>query len=184
MGVDSGALIKTLNPTCLDALDGGCGALLSRTNPSVEIEHWLTKLVEAPNTDLTRIFTHFEVDPARVLRDLTKVMDQFRTGNQRTPTLSLKIDELIRAAWVLASVQYGLPKVRSGVLLLALLDDAGAGPARARRLARAGQDQGRGAPGQPDQAGGRLGRGPRAVGREPPRPAIRLVRRRPPTGRP
>ncbi len=64
------------------------GLCLSRTNPNVEVEHWLVKLVEAANTDLTRIFRHFEVDPARLLRDLTKVMDQFRTGNQRTPTLS------------------------------------------------------------------------------------------------
>ncbi len=79
--------------------------------------------MEVPDSDLTRIFTFFEVDPARVLRDLTRAIDRFRTGNQRTPTLSLKIDELIRAAWVLASIQYGAPKVRSGVLLLALLDD-------------------------------------------------------------
>ena len=54
MGVDSGALIKTLNTTCLERAPGGGRALLSRTNPSVEVEHWLMKLVEAPNTDLTR----------------------------------------------------------------------------------------------------------------------------------
>jgi type VI secretion system protein VasG len=131
MGIDSGALIKTLNPTCLNALDAAAALCFSRTNPSVEIEHWLTKLVEASNTDLTRIFTFFEVDPTRVLRDLTRVMDRFRTGNQRTPTLSLKIDELVRAAWVMTSIQYAAPKVRSGVLLLALLDDENLG-----RLAR------------------------------------------------
>src|SRR5215831_7671545 len=131
MAVDSGALIKTLNPTCLNALQAAAGLCLSRTNPSVEVEHWLVKLIEAPNTDLTRIFKQFEVDTARLLRDLTRVMDQFRTGNQRTPTLSLRIDQLARAAWVLASVQYQAAKVRSGVLLLALLDDEELG-----RLAR------------------------------------------------
>ncbi len=123
MGVDSAALIKTLNPTSLNALQAAAGLCLSRTNPTVEIEHWLLKLVEAGNTDLTRIFRHFEVDPARVQRDLTKVMDQFRTGNQRTPTLSLRIDQLIRDAWVLTSIQYRASRIRSGVLLLALLDD-------------------------------------------------------------
>ena len=46
MGVDSGALIKTLNKTCVNALQGAAGLCLSRTNPSVEIEHWLAKLVE------------------------------------------------------------------------------------------------------------------------------------------
>jgi type VI secretion system protein VasG len=123
MGVDSAALIKTLNKTCLNALQAAAGLCLSRTNPSVEVEHWLFKLAELPDSDLTRIFRHFEIDTSRLSRDLTKVMDGFRTGNQRTPTLSLKIDQLLRAAWVTASVQYQARQVRSGMLLLALLDD-------------------------------------------------------------
>ena len=131
MGVDSAALIKTLNQTCLNALQSAAGLCLSRTNPSVEIEHWLVKLVELPDGDLTRIFRHFEVDTSRLLRDLTKVIDGFRTGNQRTPTLSLKLEQLIRAAWVTASIQYQLRQIRSGILLLALLDDEELG-----RLAR------------------------------------------------
>ena len=65
MGVDSAALIKTLNKTCLNALQAAAGLCLSRTNPSVEIEHWLVKLVELPDGDLTRIFRHFEVDTSR-----------------------------------------------------------------------------------------------------------------------
>src|ERR1700731_3579770 len=106
MGVESGALIKTLNKTCLNGLQAAAGLCLSRTNSSVEVEHWLIKLVEVPNIDLTRIFRHFEVDASRLLRDLTQVVDGFRTGNQRTPSLSLKIDRLLRAAWVTASIQY------------------------------------------------------------------------------
>jgi type VI secretion system protein VasG len=120
-----------LNATCVNALQAAAGLCLSRTNSSVEVEHWLVKLVEAANTDLTRIFRHFEVDTARLLRDLTKVIDQFRTGNDRTPTLSLRIDQLIRDAWVLASIQFRAAKVRSGTLMLALVDDAELG-----RLAR------------------------------------------------
>ena len=53
MGVDSAALIKTLNKTCLDALQAAAGLCLSRTNYNVEIEHWLLKLSEVPDTDLT-----------------------------------------------------------------------------------------------------------------------------------
>ena len=123
MAVDSGALIKTLNKTCLNALQSAAGLCLSRSNPSVEIEHWLVKIAELPDSDLTRIFRQFEVDTSRLLRDLTKVIDGFRTGNQRTPTLSLRIDQLVRAAWVTASVQYQARQIRSGTLLLALLDD-------------------------------------------------------------
>ena len=71
------------------------------------------------------------MNTSHLLRDLTKVIDGFRTGNQRTPSLSLKIDQLIRAAWVTASIQYQARQIRSGMLLLALLDDEELG-----RLAR------------------------------------------------
>src|SRR3954454_15818265 len=83
MGLESGTLIKKLNKTCLNALQSAAGLCLSRTNPSVEIEHWLFKLAETPNTDLTRLFRQFEVDPSRLLRDLTRAIDQFKTGNAR-----------------------------------------------------------------------------------------------------
>lgn len=131
MGVDSGALIKTLNKTCLNALQSAAGLCLSRTNPSVEVEHWLLKLIELPDSDLTRIFRNFEVDASHLTRDLTRVIDSFRTGNDRTPTLSLRIDELVSKAWLLASLQYQARQVRSGTLLLAMLDDEELG-----RLAR------------------------------------------------
>src|SRR5271155_3486983 len=113
MGVDSAALVGTLNKTCLNALQSAAGLCLSRTNPSVEVEHWLIKLIEVHDSDLTRIFRNFEVDTSRLLRDLTHVLDGFRTGNQRTPTLSLKIDQLIRAGWVTASIQFQARHVRS-----------------------------------------------------------------------
>ena len=131
MAVDSGALVKTLNKTCVNALQSAAGLCLSRTNPTVEVEHWLLKLIEVPDTDLTRIFRNFEVDTSSLTRDLTRVIDSFRTGNQRTPTLSLKIDQLIRTAWLYASLQYKAGQIRSGFLLLALLDDEELG-----RLAR------------------------------------------------
>ena len=131
MGLDSGTLIKRLDKTCLDALQGAAGLCLSRTNPSVEVEHWLLKLAEAKDTDLTRVFRQFEVDPARLQQDLTRTIDRFRTGHSRTPTLSTQVDRLIREAWLRASLQFSEPEIRSGVLLLAMLSDEAMG-----RLAR------------------------------------------------
>jgi len=131
MGLDSGTLIKRLDKTCLDALQGAAGLCLSRANPSVEVEHWLLKLAEAKDTDLTRIFRQFEVDPARLQANLNRTIDRFRTGHARTPTLSTQVDHLIREAWLRASLQFQDAEIRSGVLLLALLTDESLG-----RLAR------------------------------------------------
>ena len=123
MPVESAALIKTLNKTCLDALQAAAGLCVSRTNYNVEIEHWLFKLAEAPNTDLAKIFKHFDITTANLTRDLTKAIDAFKTGNARTPSLAPSIDQTVREAWVLTSIQFQATKVRSGALLLAALSD-------------------------------------------------------------
>ena len=74
-----------MNKTCLNALQAAAGLCLSRTNPSVEVEHWLVKLVELPDTDLTRIFRQFEVNTAHLLRDLTQAIDGFAPATSARP---------------------------------------------------------------------------------------------------
>src|SRR5438128_5816376 len=102
-------LASKLNSTCRRALEGAAGLCLSRTNYNVEVEHWLLKLLEQANTDLTRILRHYSIDAAKVNRELTKALDRLRTGNARAPELSADIPDLMREAWVLASLDYASP---------------------------------------------------------------------------
>src|SRR5438874_5452920 len=111
------SLVSKLNQTCRRALEGAAGLCLSRTNYNVEIEHWLVKLLETPNTDLTRILRHYDTDPSRVSRELTRTLDGLKTGNARAPELSLEILDLMREAWTLTSLEYGRFRIRSGFLL-------------------------------------------------------------------
>src|SRR5579884_382552 len=121
--VNPRSLASKLNPLCRRALEGAAGMCLSRSNYHVEIEHWLVKLLEPANTDLTRILRQYEVDASRVNRELTRTLDGLRTGNARAPELSPDILDLMREAWVLASLEFGSATIRSGFLLLALLTD-------------------------------------------------------------
>ena len=123
MALDAALLISKLNPTCLATLDRAATRCKARTNPSVELEHWLLELIDEPDADLARIIAHVDLDPTALRRDLVAAVDRLRTGNNRTPTLSPLIDAAIREAFVLAAVQYGEPLVRSGTLVLAILGD-------------------------------------------------------------
>lgn len=123
MNINLKGLIGKLDDTSRRALEGAAGLCLSRTHYDVDIEHFLTKLMEVPNTDLHRIFRHYGIDHSRVSRDLTRVLDGLKTGNARTPTLSPRLPRLINEAWSLASVEYDANRVRSGHLLLALLNE-------------------------------------------------------------
>ncbi|HLE61857.1 MAG TPA: Clp protease N-terminal domain-containing protein, partial [Pyrinomonadaceae bacterium] len=121
MAVNLKSLIGRLNETSRSALEGAAGLCLSRTNYDVEPEHLLLKLIEAPESDISRILRHYEINPSRVTKDLAQALDRLKTGNARTPALSPRLPQWIEEAWLLASVDYNAARVRSGHLLLALL---------------------------------------------------------------
>ena len=81
------------------------------------------KLCEAQDTDFQHLLRHYEIDSARLSRDLTRALDRLKTGNARTPALSPRIPRLISEAWTIASIDFGASRVRSGHLLLALLEN-------------------------------------------------------------
>src|SRR6187431_1488686 len=91
-------LVSKLNDTCRQTLEGAAGLCLSRTNYNVEIEHWLAKVLEIPNTDLTGILRHYEIDSSRLTGELTRSIDKLKTGNAKPPALSPNLVELMRAA--------------------------------------------------------------------------------------
>ena len=121
MGVNLKSLIARLNPTCHSALESAAGLCVSRNNYDVEPEHFLLKLLERADTDLVAIFRRFEINQSRITKDLTVALDRLKTGNARTPGLSPRITEWIQEAWLLASIDFGADKIRSGHILLALL---------------------------------------------------------------
>ncbi|MFO1029341.1 MAG: type VI secretion system ATPase TssH [Acetobacteraceae bacterium] len=121
--IDLKSLIGRFNDHCRRALEAAAGLTLSRSHYNVEIEHWLLKLTEPVNTDLRLIFRHFEVDEGRFLADLNASLDRLRTGNARPPGLSPDIIDAAKQAWLLASVEHGLTRLRSGHVLWALLSD-------------------------------------------------------------
>ena len=117
------ALIGKLDETCRKALESAAGLCLSQTHYEVEVEHFLIKLLEMPNTDLQKILRHFEINETRLAADLTRSLEGFKTGNARNPALSPRIPLMIQDAWLMASVDYQSVNVRSGHLILSLLSD-------------------------------------------------------------
>ena len=121
MNVNLKSLVGRLNDVSRNALEGAAGLCLSRTNYDVEIEHILAKLLEQDDTDLHKIAAHFEVNLDRLTKDVSTALDRLKSGNSRTPGLSDRIPSWIQDAWLLASVDFGSARVRSGHLILALL---------------------------------------------------------------
>ena len=112
-----------LNEPCRRALEAAAGLTLSRTHYNVEIEHWLLKLADRADGDIAAILRHYEIDQGRFVTDLNRALEKLKTGNARAPSLAPDIVELGKQAWLLASLEQGAARIRSGHLLWALLAD-------------------------------------------------------------
>jgi len=123
--IDLKSLVGRLNETSRNALEGAAGLCLARTHFNVEIEHWLLKLLEVPDTDISAILSKFDVDLGRLQQDLNRELDRIKGGNTRAPALSPTIVDISKNAWMLASVEYGHAITTSAHILTALmLDDS------------------------------------------------------------
>lgn len=120
---DLKTLIGKLNPFCRKAMEEAAAFCVSQTNYNVELEHLLIKLLETPNIDLHILFSHYELKIENVNRDLTRSIDSLKRGNTRTPSLSPHFSGLLEEAWLLTSLYFEGSKVRSSMLLLALLEN-------------------------------------------------------------
>jgi type VI secretion system protein VasG len=123
MSVSLKSLIGKLNDTMRGALEGAAGLCLSRTHYDVEIEHFLTKLLDSSADDLACILRYFEIDRTRLAGELARSLDKLKSGNARTPALSPTLVKMLTEAWTLGSIDFGSGQIRSGYAILALVSN-------------------------------------------------------------
>ncbi|MBN3809492.1 type VI secretion system ATPase TssH [Paraburkholderia sp. Ac-20347] len=114
-------LITKLNSTCRLAAERAASACLSRGHYEVDLEHLFLALLEEPASDLVCALRASRIDPHAVRADLERELQQLKTGNTRTPVFSPHLIALFEQAWLIASLDTQIGRIRSGHLLLALL---------------------------------------------------------------
>ncbi|CAB3780620.1 type VI secretion system ATPase TssH [Pararobbsia alpina] len=122
MDIDIRTLLSRLNPACKYAMEQAAQLCVRQTHYNVDVEHLLLQLLESDAPDLRAILERFGVPPADVIAQLQRAVDQFKRGNGRTPALSPNFSPLFQEAWLLSSMLLGEQQIRSGTLVLALLE--------------------------------------------------------------
>jgi type VI secretion system protein VasG len=121
MAHPSTRLLRRLNPYCAQALSAAASLCQSRAHAQVSIEHWLLKLLEQGEGDLTLIARRYEWDMDALWRGLLDHLDTLPRSVQGKPQLCGKLQELIKNAWLRASLE-SKDSLRSAHLLGALLE--------------------------------------------------------------
>ena len=114
------SLIGKLNDSTRGALEAAAGLCLARTHYDIEVEHYLTKLLDSTDNDVAVIFKHFEIDTSRFSGELARALDKLKSGNARTPALSPSLMRMLVEAWTIGSIDYNAGQVRTGFTILAL----------------------------------------------------------------
>lgn len=115
------SLIGRLNPDNRRALERAAQRCLQRGHHFVEIEHLLLELLDIEGGDFAFLLPRFGLERDALTAEINKALDLFKAGSTRTPALSSHTLGLLEDTVVQASV-LGLDSIRSGLLLLALID--------------------------------------------------------------
>ena len=123
MSINLKSLIGRLNDTTRGTLEAAAGLCLSRTHYDIEPEHFLLKLLDRPDSDVSMVLKHFGIDKSKLTADLNRSIDKFKSGNARTPAISPSLLRALTEGWTIGSLNYSAGQVRSGFVLLALLTE-------------------------------------------------------------
>ncbi|MBU7440404.1 type VI secretion system ATPase TssH [Paraburkholderia fungorum] len=121
MSTSLNTLIAKLNPTCRQAALLAANNCLARGHYEVDLEHLLLALLEEPASDVTLVLRASRVDAHALRADVERELQRLKTGNTRTPVFSKHLIDLLEQAWLIASLDSRIGRIRSGHLLLALL---------------------------------------------------------------
>lgn len=113
-------LLRRLNPYCALAMEGAASLCQTRAHAEILPEHWLLKLLEQGEGDLTVLARRYEWDMDQLWQDLLAWLDKQPRSVRQRPQLSDAIQTLMQEAWLIASLN-GEEQIRSIHLLMALV---------------------------------------------------------------
>lgn len=114
-------LLRRLNPYCARAMEGAASLCQTRAHAEILPEHWLLKLLEQGEGDLTVLARRYEWDMDAIWQDLLGWLDRQPRSVRYRPQLSDAIQTLMQEAWMIASLN-SEEHIRSVHLLMALVE--------------------------------------------------------------
>jgi hypothetical protein len=121
MEISRAVLFGKLHPFAYKALEAAAVSCKMRGNPTLELVHWIQRILETTDSDLTRIGRHFELDAAQLTRDVAAAAERLPGGATAIADLSPDVEHATERGWVYATLMFGHQRIRTGVLLVGAL---------------------------------------------------------------
>ena len=121
MLVEPKALVRRLTPTATRLLEEGVSRAASSRCYEIVVEHLLTVMLEQEQGDTALLLQQHDVDRLKLKAHVDRVLTSLRAGNAARPVFSESLFQWMEDAWVVASVEGGAVRLRSGYLLAQLI---------------------------------------------------------------
>ena len=116
------ALFGKLNTLGYKAIEGATVFCKMRGNPYVEIVHWMHQILNNQDSDIHRIIDHFDLDAGKIATQMTAALDALPRGASSVSDLSSHLEDVMERAWVWGSLLYSSNQVRTGHIILGMLE--------------------------------------------------------------
>ncbi len=123
--ISRAALFAKLDSLAFKAIESATGFCKLRGNPYVELVHWLHQLLQLQNSDLHCISRAYDMDAARLAKDMVAALDRLPRGAASISDLSSHVEEAVERGWVYATLLFKDKQVRSGHLIVGILKTPG-----------------------------------------------------------
>ena len=119
--LDQNRIIESCNDVCRAALDRAASRCWKSGHYELTVEHLLTALLEAPESDMGSVFRALGVDIAALLALVQREIEGKRATNSGRPVASPLLLQWLQDGFTVAAATFGEPRIRSGALLARLV---------------------------------------------------------------
>ncbi|AUH64908.1 type VI secretion system ATPase TssH [Paracoccus zhejiangensis] len=92
-------------------------------NRNVELAHWLFHALSNQDCDISVTLRELGLDRGKALQEADRAMAALKKGVTETPGISDTLGDALNHAWTYATLFFGETQIRSGHVLVALLND-------------------------------------------------------------
>ncbi len=118
------SLISQLNNYCTTILESAAGLCVSRSHYEITVEHVIWQMIENPASDFSLIAKYYGITHEEMKSALSKILEEFPTGNTAKPVFSPRLVEWYKEALLEGTTELNESGIRSGTLFLSFLTKA------------------------------------------------------------
>lgn len=120
-------LISKLTPELKQDLESAAGDCLSRQHFTVTVEHWLFQQLKRGCSIWIEVLESVTMEPFPLLNELEATLSAMPKGNDSPPSISSELVELIKDAWLIASINQTSSKITPYHLIMVGINRLSAG---------------------------------------------------------